>query len=194
MELLIKRFLSKSSGDGYGYGYGYGSGYGYGYGDGYGSGDGSGLITFAGRRVYYIDGFPTLINKIHGNLAKGFIITKELILKPCYIAKGNDLFAHGATFKEAYDALQEKVLANLDPEERIDRFIQQFSTDKKYPAQDFFKWHNVLTGSCEFGRKEFVRQNNIDMTAKYSVREFIDITRDAFGGEIITQLEERLFD
>ena len=30
------------------------------------------------------------------------------------------------------------------------------------PAEDY-DIHNILTGSCEFGRKEFCRQHNIDL-------------------------------
>ena len=196
-------------GSGYGYGYGYGSGSGdgsgsgsgsgYGYGDGdgygYGSGDGSGsgLKSFNNQKVYYIDGVPTVIERIHGNLARGFIVNKDLTIEKCYVAKGNDLFAHGATAKGAAKALQDKILANMDVDEKIDEFIKKFSLGVKYPANDFYEWHHILTGSCELGRNTFVKNNSIDLeNGMYTVEEFIEITKNAFGGDIIKQLEEKL--
>ena len=180
-------------GDGSGYGYGDGSGYGYGSGDGYGDGYGSGLKSFNNQKVYYIDGVPTVIERIHGNLARGFIVNQDLTIEKCYVAKGNDLFAHGATAKGAAKALQDKILANMDVDEKIDEFIKKFSLGVKYPAKDFYEWHHILTGSCEFGRNAFVKNNDIDLkNGTYTAEEFIGLTKNDFGGDIIKQLEEKM--
>ena len=65
--------------------------------------------------------------------------------------------------------------------------------DKKYPAKDFFIWHNRLTGSCEMGRKSFASDNGIDLeNGEYTVKEFVEITKNAYGGQIIKQLEEKI--
>jgi hypothetical protein len=194
-------------GDGSGSGYGDGSGYGYGDGSGYGSGsgsgdgsgygsgsgDGSGLKSFDKQNVYYIDNIPTVIERVHGNLAKGFIVNKDLTTEKCYVAKGNDMFAHGATAKEAADALQAKIIAKMDPDEKIEEFLKSFSPGTKYPAKAFYDWHHILTGSCEFGRNAFVKNHGIDLeNGIYTVEEFIELTKNDFGGDIIKQLEERL--
>ena len=42
------------------------------------------------------------------------------------------------------------------------------------------------------GRDEFCKENGIDLTKKYSVRFFLDITKDSFGGDIIKQIIEEL--
>ena len=191
----IERFLSVSSGYGYGdgSGYGYGSGSGYGYGDGSGSGSGSGLVSFAGQKVYYIDGIATVIEKVKGNLAKGYTVNADLTTSPCYVANGHDLFAHGESAAKAQEALQEKIFANMDTDEAIEAFISEFVPGKKYPARDFYVWHNRLTGSCEFGRNKFVREHGIDLeNGTYTVEEFIEITKDDFGGDVIRQIKERL--
>ena len=213
----IERFLTISSGygsgygsgsgdgygSGYGYGYGYGSGsgsgdgsgygYGSGSGDGYGSGSGDGLKSFNGQKVYYIDNIPTVIEKVKGNLAKGYIVNADLTTKKCYIAKHDNYFAHGATLKEAEKALQDKVFDNMDVDEKINIFLKEFDLNTKYPARTFYEWHHKLTGSCEFGRNTFVRNHGIDLVnGMYTVKEFIEITKNDFGGDIIRQLEERV--
>ena len=81
----IKRFLGISSGygdgsgDGSGYGSGSGDGYGYGYGEGYG------IKTINENTVHTIDNVPTLIDHVHGNIAKGRILSSDLTLNTCYV-------------------------------------------------------------------------------------------------------------
>ena len=202
----IKEFLRIEYGDGYGSGYGYGDGYGSGYGygdgsgDGYGYGDGSGdgygdgIKEFNKQTVYQIDGIATIITNIKKNIAKGFILNDDLTLTPCYVAKGHNLFAHGETIKRALEDLENKIFEDMDTDEAIGLFIKEFSDlNKKYPAKSFFVWHNRLTGSCEMGRTSFVKNGGYDLeNDTFTVREFINITKNAFGGEVIKQLEQTL--
>ena len=91
-------------GRGYGNGRGRGNDYsnGYDYSDGYGRGDsscyssGRGIKKIDGMNVVEIDGVPTAIKKIRGNIAFGYVFEK-MQLKPCYVVKQNNLFAHGKT-------------------------------------------------------------------------------------------------
>ena len=205
MEILedkIKRFLQvgygdgsgsgegSGSGDGDGYGYGYGSGDGDGYGSGSGDGDGSGIKSINGHTVYMVDDTPTVFFNIKGNVAKCAILDCKTFLLPCFVVKGGGLFAHGSTLHEAHAALQAKLLKRKPIEERIADFKAEFQSDKKYPASEFFKWHHILTGSCEFGRREFCRQHNIDIeNGQYTVEEFIEITKNAYGGDTIKKLK-----
>ena len=206
------------SGDGSGSGSGSGSGYGSGSGDVYGSGDGSGygsgsgdvycsgpgsgcaIKNFCGERVFAIDDTPTIIRSAHGNLAKGFVLRGDFKLIPCYIAKHDNMFAHGETIQEAVVAVNKKVLKNMDSDKVIDKFFEHFTDlSKKYPARDFFEWHHYLTGSCEMGRKAFVKNSGYDIEHdRFTVQEFIDITRNAYGKDVILRLEkvmkERLAD
>ena len=222
-NLKIARFISNNygygdgSGSGYGsgsgcgdgYGYGDGSGYGSGYGDGsgsgsgygsgsgcgdgYGYGDGSGIKKYNQFEIHLIDKIQTILTSICGNLAKGYILKDDLTLSPCFIAKGNGYFAHGETAKKACEALEEKIFSEMDTDEAIDRFLQEFDFDKKYPARDFYIWHNRLTGSCEMGRNHFIAKHGIDLDQDtYTVQEFIDMTKDDYGGEIILKIRERI--
>lgn len=190
------------SGSGYGYGFGFGSGDGNGYGNGsgsgYGSGDGNGsgygygngISKYNNHYVFIIDNISTIITSIHGNVAKGFILNKNLTLEKIFVAKGNNKFAHGKTLKEAVADLQEKIFDDLGIEEKIEMFNKQFNRFDKYIGEEFYKWHHILTGSCTAGRNNFVRENNLDLKKFYTVDEFIKITKDSYGGNIIKKLRE----
>ena len=208
LEDRIKRFLNVSygygsgygdgsgsgSGSGYGsgYGYGYGSGSGYGDGDGDGDGYGDGLKSYNRQRVYQVDGLPTLIDNVKGLYAVGHIINKDKTLKPCYIARCGNYFAHGETLHAAQRDALAKYQQNMSEEERIDAFIEEHpSLDGVHPCEDLFRWHNVLTGSCEMGRKQFCADKGIDLKADYTVEYFLEITKDSYGGSIIKAVREK---
>ena len=177
-------------GDGSGDGYGSGSGYGSGDGDGYGYGYGSGLKSINKKLIYLVDGVQTIFSSIIGNVAKGSIVNKDLTLFNCYVLKGKDCFAHGKTLEEANQSLRDKIFSKLNVEERIKEFKKQFNCTDKYNGKDFFNWHNLLTWSCLQGRESFVKNNEIDLDKKYTVREFIEICKNSYGGEVIKELEK----
>lgn len=166
-----------------------GDGQGNGWGDG--SGNGQGIKSFNEEKVYQIDDTPTIVTRIKGNLAKGFILNDDLSLDPCYIVKGNGFFAHGKTLEEARTALQDKIFENMDTDEAIDMFLDTFEKGKAYKGTQFFEWHHHLTGSCLMGRKSFVKNKKLDLNELYTVEDFIEICENAYGGEIIKELKER---
>jgi len=177
IKYAIERFLTISDG--------------YGYGDGYGSGDG--VKLFAGEHVVLIDGLQTILRAIHGNTAKGSLLNSDLTLSPCFVAKAGKSFAHGDTLQAAMHALEAKIFEDMPVEDKIERFLEMFDLGKLYPAKAFYDWHNRLTGSCEMGRKAFARERGIDIeNDEMTVEEFIALTRNAFGGSVIRQLEERI--
>jgi hypothetical protein len=172
------------------YGYGNGDGYGNGYGDGDGDGDGNGLKSLNNQPIYLIDSVQTIITSLRNNIAKGFIVNLDLTLTPCYIVKQDNYFSHGTTLKEAFNSLQEKLYENCPLEERISKFKEQFPNFKsKYKASDLFIWHNVLTGSCKMGRESFCRDKSINLeTDTFTILEFIELTKNSYGGENIKAL------
>ena len=191
----IKAFLDSGYGDGSGYGYGDGSGDGYGYGDGsgdgsgYGSGDGDGINAVNGDLVHMIDGVPTILKSVHGNVAKGFILQDDLTLTPCFVAKGNSQFAHGDTLREAMSALNDKLFEDMPEEERIAEFVKAHpDKDKSYPNQDLFDWHHRLTGSCLAGRNAFVKDRGLTLDGETTVTDFIELTKNAYNGSVIRNL------
>lgn len=180
------------SGDGSGSASYSGSGYGYGYGFGVSSDNISGLKTLNGQSVDMIDGVPTILTRIIGNAAKGFIVRPDLSLAPTFVCKQGNSFAHGETLHKAREALLEKLFDDMPTEERIEAFCAEFKPGVKRPATDFFSWHHRLTGSCEQGRREFARQHDVDIDSdELTPEEFFALTRDSYGSSIIRQTEDR---
>ena len=186
-------------GPGYGGGYyGFGCGYGCGSGDGcdgygyiYGCGYGYGLKSLNGERVDMIDDAPTILTRIIGSVAKGFIVRADLSLEPTFVCKQGNKFAHGETLHKAREALLEKLFDDMPTEEHIAAFCEEFKPGVKRPAADFFSWHHRLTGSCEQGRREFARQHGIDIDSdELTPEEFFALTRDSYAGDIIRQTEK----
>ena len=192
----LKEFLSYGSGygDGDGDGYGYGSGSGDGYGYGSGSGYGYGIKSINGCPVCLIDNIYTVVYQLHGDIAKGAILNKDLSLEPCYVVKRDGVFAHGGTLHEAQEALISKLFDTLPEAERIEAFCNEFKNfDAVYPVRTFFEWHHRLTGSCEAGRRAFAKDHALDIeNGTMSVWEFLNLTKDAYGGSTIRKVLKRM--
>ena len=201
IEKDIERFLaiSSGSGDGDGDGYGSGSGSGYGSGDGdgsgygdgdgygYGDGDGYGIKEFNGRKVYDIDGVLTLIYDLRGNVAKGAVLCRDLTLRDCWIAKRGNFFAHSNTLHEAVEAVEAKWRKNRPLDERIAEFAKTHpALDEEYG--DLFDWHHILTGSCEFGRRQWCEEHGYNPTDSITLRTFLTETAGDYGGDVIRQV------
>lgn len=168
LEDKIKKFLNLNSGSGYG----------------------SGLKSLNRERIYKIDGVPTLIRNVHTNYALGMIVNEDLTLTLTYIARDGNYFAHGATLRKAVASAQDKAMMDEPEGKRIARFKATFPDfNMKIPAMELFRWHHILTGSCEQGRRAFAYDKNINLESDYfSVNEFILLTKDYYGGEIIKRL------
>ena len=161
------------------------------YPSGYGSGSGDGsLIKYDGNDVHYIDGLPTIITSVHGTFAKGAIVNLDFTLDPCFIARVGDSFAHGQTLAEAHRDATSKHTKNMPIEDRIVLFNSTYpDRSKPIPAKELFDWHNILTGSCLMGRKEWCRSHGINIERdSFTVNEFIKLTKNSYGGEIIIKL------
>lgn len=182
-------------GDGNGSGHGYGSGYGFGddsdFGFGDDCGDDCGVKDINGNHVYIVDGIQTIIKSVRDNIAQGFILQNDLTLEPCYIVKEQNKFAHGDTLHDAFTALQEKLYDGSTEEERIEAFRKKFPEyDTSYSNRDLFAYHHVLTGSCRMGRENFCISKGIDLDGTTTIREFIELTKGSYGGDVICKLPE----
>lgn len=189
LEDRIKTFVSLDYDSGEGDASYYGDG--TGDGSGYGSGDGSGenVKEVNGDTVYIVDDVPTIIKTVRANIAQGFILQRDLTLKPCYLVKEQNMFAHGDTLHDAFTALQEKLYDDSTEEERIEAFRKKFPEyDTPYPNRDLFAYHHVLTGSCRMGRESFCKDKGIDLNDTTTVREFVNMTKDSYGSYIISKL------
>lgn len=186
-------FLSPcdGSGDGWGSGWGWGDG----SGDGWGWGDGWGNITKVGAvNIYYIDNEPTAIYSIHGNYARCGVLQQDFTFADCYVARCGNSFAHGITLQQAIDDARAKAMRTKSVDERVEQFLSTYpDPEALIPAKELFDWHNILTGSCLFGRKQFCAERGIDVEHdNFSVNDFIKLTINSYGGDVIAKLKKRL--
>ena len=159
------------------------------YGSGSGSGSGDGIEEFNGHKLYYIDNVPTAITAVHGNYAQGFTIKYNSIKVPCFIARVDNSFAHGETLRQALEDATAKALHAKPLEERIADTVKTHPDPNEIiPNTELFKLHNILTGSCEFGRKQFCEHHGISLDDAMTMCRFMELTADAYGGEAIRQL------
>lgn len=183
--------FSYGGGSGSGFGNGNGDGYGFGYGFGYGCDYGSGysyydnIKAINGQQVYQIDHISTLIDVCHDDYAMGQILHLDLTTEKCFIVKQDGMFAHGKTLREARDALLEKLFDDMPEEERIEKFVEAHDLHERYTNRDFFSWHHRLTGSCLQGRTAFAQDHGIDLMGSMTTKEFLELTKDSYGGDII---------
>ena len=183
---------SSGRGEGYGDGRGDGRGDGYGYGgDGFCvnyDGDRFKLTSLNKKRVFYIDSLPCHFISIKGNTAKVDIIRNDFSLFPAYIYKHINVFAHGNTIREAKADAEIKYISQMNMQEKISKFREIFKNKKKLTAEILYQWHGVLTGSCKFGRDDFIKSKSIDMNKSYTLQEFVEIAKNAYGGEILKKI------
>ena len=141
--------------------------------------------------MWIVDGVQTLIYSIYSNFAKGAILESDFTLKDCYIAKEENCFAHGTTLREAFIDARSKALRKRPLEDRVKSFVEAHKSNVKYSGKDLFEWHNILTGSCKMGRESFCRQHQIDIDKdEFFVVDFISLTQNAYGGDVIRQLKK----
>ena len=169
------------------------NGYGYGYGNG--DGDGYGyeikIHSYENEPVHYIDGIPCVIKSIKDEYAFVEVVdTVSFGTKRMYVAKRYGLFAHGVTLKEAVEQVEEKWIASQTVEEKIEQFKAKFKKGVAYSASLFYDWHTLLTGSCKSGKDMWIDQNRIDLNSKMTVEQFIELTQNAYGGDVIRRLSE----
>ena len=112
---------------------------------------------------------------------------------PCFLAKVEGrYFAHATTLHKAFDEAMNKALRDMPVEERIAKFKESFPDDSaKIPATELFDWHNKLTGSCEMGRRNFVRNHGIDLeNDSFTIKEFVELTKNDYCGDVIKKILE----
>ena len=175
----IKKFL-----------YGYGSGNGDGYGSGNGSGYGVKIKQFKGNKVYHVDDIPCIFKSVHENYASVEVIdVNSFELKKAFIGKYKNCFAHGETIRDAIGDARSKYYQSLNFDEVKEKLLAEFKEKGKLTVKELYNWHGILTGSCRFGRSQFQTEHNLKDDDLLSLEEFIELTKNAFGGDKIRNLE-----
>ena len=115
------------------------------------------------------------------------MLGRDLTLKDCWITKRGNLFAHGDTLHAAVEAVEAKWRENRPLDERISEFVKVHpALDEVY--HDLFDWHHILTGSCEFGRRQWCEEHGYKPTDGITLRTFLEQTRNDYGGDVVRQV------
>lgn len=80
-----------------------------------------------------------------------------------------------------------KIKANFFLNEKMAAFLYGL-TEGDTLYSPLFAYHHVLTGSCRMGIELFVNSKGLSLGDKTSVREFVELTMDAYGGYVIRKL------
>lgn len=151
------------------------------------------ILTYNGEPVYVVDGIPCVFKTVHDVWAKVDVINKtDFTTWTAFIGKCKGFFAHGETLRKALQDAKEKYYRNIDFETKKEELKALFScsADKKLPVSTLYEWHGMLTGSCRFGRDEFMRTHAFKDDDRLTLKEFVNLTAAHFGGEKIKELLE----
>lgn len=131
-----------------------------------------------------IDGIMCEVLAEKGQLAKVKLWPDGFV---CYVAEYNGVIAHGRDPHNAFQNAENKYYARRSVESRIADCIKLCKEKSgKLPGKEWFKQHGYLTGSCEIGRRQFLKTHpEIDLEKEYTVAEFVDTTKDEYSGDII---------
>jgi hypothetical protein len=67
-------------------------------------------------------------------------------------------------------------------------FLKEFSKKEKMSVKELYDWHGLITGSCRFGRSAFQKEHHLKDSDELTLKQFVALTQDAFGGAKIKEL------
>lgn len=102
----------------------------------------------------------------------------------CFVAQAGDAYAHGETAERALRDLRFKIAQrDLDPDELVAEIKQRGVVR--------FNDYRLLTGACEDGLREGLRQRGLSPdTEELPLAQALELCRDAYGGKTFTRLME----
>ena len=122
------------------------------------------------KECVVIDGIISVVVNRHKNVLKVKNLGDEDIT---FIVKDGEMYAHGATIKEAKESLLYKI-SNRDTSK-----YNNFTLDTKLTKKQAIEMYRVITGACEAGTRYFVEHNKIPRNL--TVAKVIEITENQYG-------------
>ena len=120
----------------------------------------------------FSDGILSEIVQRKGNLYRVKICGKTKI---SYLVTDGNSWSHGKSLKEARDGLMFKI-GNRNTSE-----FKSWNLDKIISKRDAIRAYRMITGACEQGVREWMRQRQTP--DKISVKDLIKLTKNAYGNE-----------
>ena len=97
-------------------------------------------------------------------------------IKEIYIAKENELTAHGYTIREAIEDLTFKKMKDVN----VDEIISKIKKTGKVTRSQY----RAITGACQYGTEQFCKQNNIEELEEIELDKLREIlTVDNYGAK-----------
>lgn len=96
------------------------------------------------------------------------------------------------TSESEYYMVGNRKFASLPNYKKIDNFIATHNLTDKYTAQDLYRWHKIITSSCDKGKIDFLNEHNFKMDDTFTIPEFFEYAKQYWGGEIIELVEEKM--
>lgn len=78
----------------------------------------------------------------------------------------------------------------------VDEFIKCHNKNEMYEVADFFEWHGKLTGSCGWGRHDFLKKFGISRKDRCNASFFFDlvIKNDPMSECLLSELAAKYSD
>ena len=77
--------------------------------------------------------------------------------------------------------------------ERLNKFIETHNLTDKYSAKELYRWHTLLTLSCQNGKNKFFEEHGYDLDKdEATLPEFFDAVANEYGGEIIQYIKQKM--
>ena len=96
-------------------------------------------------------------------------------IEEIYIAKENDLTAHGSTIREAIEDLTFKKMQNTD----VTDIIKEIKRTGKVNRNQY----RIITGACSYGTNKFCKEHNIQDLEEIEIDELRKILINDYGAE-----------
>jgi hypothetical protein len=91
------------------------------------------------------------------------------------VSDGFGNWSHGSTIKEAKEDLIYKI-TNKNKNDYL-----ELTLDSAISFEDAIKCYRVVTGSCQFGVKDFIKNRLCDVKKGYKISEIIELTQGEYG-------------
>jgi len=140
-----------------------------------------------------IDGILTFINSSWHkdndyNICKASIFdgmeNGEIILKDCYVAKQNGIFAHGKTIKSAECDVEFKKLDEVGESQ-----FEDLTLTDTVSKQNAIIIYRIIGRACQFGTDDFLENyfKNHKEKENYTIAEICEITKGQWGNEEVCE-------
>ena len=145
------------------------------------------------QKVVCIDGYVMTVERRRTIGETEYIEGKILIrydngrwyTEKCTAAMRDGVSAHGETARIALRDLKFKLAERRGAEQ-----YENVGLDDVFSLDDIISMYRVITGACAFGVNHFIGGLNT-VKERYTPREVIELTRDAYGGRAFREFFEK---